>query len=168
MVFLAALSSNYITALGHVAGALTIKVGVLHLLTVRSRLITGDVKSGKEGGVTQPAETAMSPACVTLFQLALGAFGPTLATQKLVQIVNNAKENEPFFLAVATAIAVGGSPPAWGATGLYTYCAGRFAHMFLFAFEFPESLLPYQVLIRATPYLVSLFTMLGLAGTLLK
>jgi len=161
-----AFSSNYTTALGHVTGTLAMKVGVLHLLTVRSRFITGDQKSGKEGGVVQPAETAMAPVVISLFKLVLGAFGPTYPTQKLCQLVNNAKENEPFFLAVATAIAVGGNPPAWGATALYTYCASRCVHMFMYINEFPESLLPYQVFIRATPYLVGLFTMFGLAGTL--
>ena len=50
---LAGLSNTYSTALGHVAGVLAVKVGVLNLMTVRSRLITGDMSSGKEGGVNQ-------------------------------------------------------------------------------------------------------------------
>ena len=42
---LAGLSNTYSTALGHVAGVLAVKVGVLNLMTVRSRLITGDMSS---------------------------------------------------------------------------------------------------------------------------
>ena len=50
---LAGLSNNYNTALSSVAGILAIKIGALNLLTVRSRLITGDMASGKEGGISQ-------------------------------------------------------------------------------------------------------------------
>ena len=46
-----ALSSAFPTALGHVAAALAIKANALNLLTVRSRLITGDMATGKEGNV---------------------------------------------------------------------------------------------------------------------
>jgi uncharacterized MAPEG superfamily protein len=83
--------------------------------------------------------------------------------QQIVQLVNNAKENEPFFLGAATAIAVAGTAPAWGATALYGYCACRFLHMGLFLAEFPKELMPYQVMIRATPYLCHVFTMFALA-----
>lgn len=86
-------------------------------------------------------------------------------TQKFVQLVNNAKENEPWFLAIATAIAIGGNPPAWGASALYIYCASRFAHAVLFVAEFPKSVIGFQVLIRAVPYLVGVFTMFGLSAT---
>lgn len=82
-----------------------------------------------------------------------------------MQLVNNAKENEPFFLSAATALAVAGNPPAWGASALYVYCASRFAHAALFIAEFPDALLPYQVLVRAMPYLVGVFTMFRLAGS---
>lgn len=161
-----------------------------------SGLITGDMASGKEGGVSQPADLNMSPVVVSAFKLMLGAFGPTFSTQKFVQVVNvcafqgtrtpclrnsmslyfltascaaftlsqNCKENEPFFLGVATAIAVAGNPPAWGANALYLYCASRFGHAILFFVDWPEALLPYQVLVRATPYLIGVFTMFRLAG----
>lgn len=162
---LAGLSNTYSTALGHVAGVLAVKVGVLNLMTVRSRLITGDMSSGKEGGVNQPADLAMSPMSVTFFKTMLGAVGPTFSTQKLVQLVNNAKENEPFFMGIATAIAVAGNPPTWGASALYLYCGARLGHAALFLYDFPESILPYQVLVRATPYLVGVFTMFRLAAS---
>ena len=158
-------NTSYSKALACTAGILAIKIGALNLLTVRSRLLTGDMSSGKEGGVSQPADLAMSPFCVTFFKISLCAFGPTCKTQKLVQLVNNAKENEPWFLAVATAVALAGNPPAWGASAIYLYCASRFAHAALFVAEFPSELLPYQVLIRAMPYLAGVFTMFRLAGT---
>ena len=50
------------------------------------------MSSGKEGGVSQPADLAMSPFCVTFFKVSLCAFGPTCKTQKLVQLVNNARD----------------------------------------------------------------------------
>ena len=103
--------------------------------------------------------------CIAFFKLSLGAVGPTCTTQKLVQLVNNAKENEPFFLAAASAVAIAGTAPSWGASALYLYCASRFAHAVLFIAEFPQALLPYQVLIRAMPYLVGVFTMFRLAGS---
>lgn len=80
-------------------------------------------------------------------------------------LLQNAKENEPFFLGIATAVAIAGNAPAWGASALYLYCASRFAHAVLFLVDFPEVVLPYQVFIRATPYLVGVFTMFSLAGT---
>ena len=52
-----------------------------NILTVRSRLITGDMKSGKDGKVVQKAESAMAGWTVSFFKLALGAFGPTFTTQ---------------------------------------------------------------------------------------
>merc|ERR1712224_1015426 len=100
---------SYTKALGTCAGVLAIKIGALNLLTVRSRPLTGDMASGKEGGKSQPADMNMNDFSVTFFKLALCAFGPTCSTQKFVQLVNNAKENEPWFLAIATAIAIGGS-----------------------------------------------------------
>ena len=115
--------------------------------------------------MSQPADLNMSPMCIAFFKISLGAVGPTCTTQKLVQLVNNAKENEPWFLGVATAIAITGSPPAWGASALYVYCASRFAHAAFFLYDFPEALLPYQVLIRATPYLIGVFTMFRLGAS---
>ena len=166
MVFsIMSLSTSYTTALASCASILAIKIGALNLMTVRSRLLTGDFASGKEGGVSQPADLNMAPWTVNLFKLTLGAFGPTFSTQKIVQVINNAKENEPWFLALATTVAVAGTAPSWGATAIYTYVAARFGHMILFLIDFPESLLPYQVLIRATPYLIGVFTMFSLAGS---
>tara|TARA_B110000046_G_C12706903_1_gene278945 strand:- start:100 stop:423 length:324 start_codon:yes stop_codon:yes gene_type:complete len=78
--------------------------------------------TGKEGGISQKADQSMSPYVVQLFKAFLCAYGPTFTTQasphactrkftrhshagcftaagslsaqKLVQLVNNAKENE--------------------------------------------------------------------------
>jgi hypothetical protein len=53
----------------------------------------------------------------------------------------------------------------WGASALYLYAASRFVHAALFLFDFPQAILPVQALIRATPYLVGVFTMFSLAGS---
>jgi len=162
---LSGLTNSYNIALGQCAAALAIKIGALNLLTVRSRLITGDMSSGKEGGISQKADQNMSPYVVQLFKTMMCAFGPTFTTQKLVQLVNNAKENEPFFIGLAAAVALAGNPPAWGASGLYLYGFCRYVQGLFFLVEFPDELLPYQVLIRATPYLIGVFTMFRLAGS---
>lgn len=77
----AGLSKDYNTALCSVASILAIKIGALNLLTVRSRLITGDFATGKEGGVSQPADEVIAPVVQTIFKFSLGAFGPTYSTQ---------------------------------------------------------------------------------------
>ena len=130
---------------------------------------------------------------VSFFSISLGAVGPTWETRKIVQLVNNAKENEvmirlalwrqpllialsahrafasqPWFLGLASAMAIAGSAPSWGASALYGYCCARYIHAFIFLNEFPEPLLPYQVLIRALPYLAGVFTTFALAGCALK
>lgn len=75
------LSKAFPVALASVSAILAIKMGALNLLTVRSRLLTGDMSSGKEGGKSQKADLAMSPACIAFFKLSLGAVGPTVSTQ---------------------------------------------------------------------------------------
>eukprot|EP00316_Scyphosphaera_apsteinii_P021352 CAMPEP_0119300142 /NCGR_PEP_ID=MMETSP1333-20130426/2136_1 /TAXON_ID=418940 /ORGANISM="Scyphosphaera apsteinii, Strain RCC1455" /LENGTH=173 /DNA_ID=CAMNT_0007301811 /DNA_START=40 /DNA_END=562 /DNA_ORIENTATION=+ len=155
-------------ALAQVAAALAVKVGALNLMTVRSRMLTGDFSTGKPHGKPLKEEAALerTPAWITmLFKVMLGAVGPTFDTERFVGLINNAKENEPFFIGVAAAVAIAGSPPAWGATALYTYCAARFAHAFVFLMDFPDFLLPYKIVFRATPYLVGVFSMFALAAT---
>ena len=66
------------------------QIGALNLLTVRSRLLTGDFASGKEGGVSQPADLNMAPWTITFFKLSLGAVGPTFSTQVLANFSRTA------------------------------------------------------------------------------
>ena len=176
------------------AGILAFKIGALNLLTVRSRLLTGDMASGKEEASPSLQTTSDEQHVRVLLQglavrvradvqdsgerhrpprarsctreHAQHAQLPPLHehTQKLVQLVNNAKENEPWFLAVATAVALA-SWPFLGRFCHLPYCASRFAHAALFVAEFPKELLPYQVLMRAMRYLTGVFTMFRLAGT---
>ena len=82
-------NTSYTKALGTVAGVLAIKIGALNLLTVRSRLITGDMASGKEGGKSQPADMNMNGFSVTFFKLSLCAVGPTCATQVYLAAINH-------------------------------------------------------------------------------
>lgn len=100
----------------------------------------------------------------TMIAVSLGAFGPTFAVERFRGAVANANENEPYFLALVGAIAIAGNPPAWGAQAIYNYGACRFLHLAIFMLDFPSFLMPFKTLIRATPYLVSVFTMFALAA----
>lgn len=117
--------------------------------------------------IVDPASILAGPGIASIFKLSLGAFGPTFSTVKLVGLVNNCKENEPFFLALATAVALAGKPPVWGVDMLYLYCACRFVHALVYLVDFPEALMPFQVMVRATPYLASMFAMFRLAASVL-
>lgn len=64
-------SNNFNTALAQVSSVLAIKIGALNLLTVRSRLLTGDMATGKEGGVVSKGEQAMPTWLVAVFKATL-------------------------------------------------------------------------------------------------
>ncbi|KAL3909204.1 MAG: hypothetical protein SGPRY_009514 [Prymnesium sp.] len=155
------ISPKFNEALASVAGALAFKVGVLNLMTVRSRFISGDMKTGRVKAWEEDERTPEWLRKVFKFTLviSLTLFDPLpprryiplivfpfsispacliacpRLSQRLTSVVHNAIENEPFFLAVAAAIAIAG-----------------------------KSLVPYKVLIRAAPYLGGVFTMFALAG----
>ncbi|KAL1524106.1 hypothetical protein AB1Y20_019016 [Prymnesium parvum] len=155
-------SETFNKALVKVAGALAIKIGVLHVLTARSRVMSGNASSGRPMAWEEDAKIA--DVAKSAFKVLLGAYGPTISTERLVGVVHNAVENEPFFLALGAAVAIAGNPPAWGATALYAFCIGRFAHMAIFITEVPESVKPYKAMLRAVPFLVGVFSMISLAG----
>ena len=83
-------------------------------------------------------------------------------------MVNNANESEPWFLVLALAYTVCGTPPAWGVTALYTFCFGRIAHCVIYLTPFPECILPYHALARASAWLVGTLTMIVMAGSALQ
>lgn len=66
-------------ALVRVAGALAIKIGVVHVLTVRSRILTGDNASGRAGKWDEDSKAATWVA--TLLKYLTVAVGPTPNTQ---------------------------------------------------------------------------------------
>lgn len=73
------ISPKFNEALASVAGALAFKIGVLNLMTVRSRFISGDMKTGR---VKAWEEDERTPEWLRkVFKLTLGAAGPTFATE---------------------------------------------------------------------------------------
>lgn len=156
--------SPYHTALAKVAAALTIKVGMLNLLTVRS---TGNFGRTANAGKLWHEDTIPRPMQLKLFTILMGAVGPTPPTERLCGVVANANENEPYFLALACATALVG-PPTWGATALYAYLGSRIAHMIVFLVDFPESVVAIQGFCRANAYLVGVFTSFTLAGHIIS
>ena len=158
-------SAAFNAALAKVAGALALKIGVINLLTVRSRLLTGDSTTGKPLGKNFEEELAMPQWVGMFFSISLGAVGPTFSTERFVGLVNNAKENEPFFLCMAAAIAIAGTAPSWGVSALYYYLWSRIGHAIIYLVDFPAPLVPYKVLARASAYLFGVFSMFALAGS---
>ena len=107
------------------AAALGAKVGLLHLGTVRARLITDDMKRESEGGKVWEEDQEINSYVVQFFKATLLAYGPTPAVSRFTGVVHNIVENEPFFLALAVGLGALGTPPPWATTCLYAYGASR-------------------------------------------
>merc|ERR1712039_163232 len=133
-------TADYQTAVVQGASLLAIKLGTLNLLTVRSRLLTGDMGAGKPGGKSWKEESLMPVWTQMFFKFATCAFGPTPPTERFTGLVHNIVENEPIFLALAGAIGAFGKPGPTAATFVKTYVASRFFHSLVFLVEFPEVL----------------------------
>jgi uncharacterized MAPEG superfamily protein len=116
------LNSDYGAALTMGAACLAIKITVVHLLTARSRLMTG--------AFAQPQDktNAIDP----LLKVSLVCVGPDFGVDfcpRSERIAKNCAENEPFFLVLATVAGLSGSvPAALGVTLIKTYTAARCAH----------------------------------------
>ena len=147
------------------ASLLAIKVGALNILTARSRFVHGDLATGRPGGQAWKEDGAMPGWTATFFKCSLCAFGPSPPTERFTGLVANSVENEPFFLALAVAVATLGEPGPWAPTLVKTYVAGRYFHALVYMTEFPEFLMPHKTLIRAQGFLASTFSMLFLAGS---
>ena len=143
------------------AGALALKQGVTHLLTVRERILEGNMATGKPSSVAFKEDTTIHPAVMMLFKTLTLSVGPQIASvDRFVATVRNNNENEPYFLALAVAyVASGVAAPAWAATAVKTYVAGRYAHNVFYLFGVQQ---PF----RAFAYLPALFSMIFLAASI--
>ncbi|KAJ1447494.1 hypothetical protein M885DRAFT_575862 [Pelagophyceae sp. CCMP2097] len=141
--------------------ALALKMGLLHFLTVRSRLISGNMKSGRAASWAE--DEAMHPIVVAMLKVGVGAIGPCLATtERWVGVVANAVENEPYFMALVLAYASAGvTLPTWAPTLVATYVAARYAHAVMYLFP----VVPQPG--RAVAFIIGNFSMLGLAASAL-
>ncbi|KAJ8611745.1 hypothetical protein CTAYLR_009509 [Chrysophaeum taylorii] len=143
------------------AGALAIKMGALHLFTVRTRLMTGDIKTSRKAVFKEDSDMmSKNDFFASFFKTILGAFGPTLCTiERWTGVAGNAAENEPFFVGVALAYANSGiKPPEWATTAVYAFTFFRYVHclVYLNGDWIPQ---PF----RGLSYSLSLFAMMALA-----
>lgn len=156
--------ANYNDAVVMGSSLLAVKIGTLHFLTVRSRLLSGDFATGRPQNEAWKEEGKMLPMYGLFFKVSLGAFGPMLAsTDRFTGLVANAVENEPYFMALAVAIATLGKPSPMASTLVKTYVAGRYFHALVYLAEFPEVLQPHKTFIRAQGFLAGQAALFGLA-----
>ena len=155
--------ANYNDAVVMGSSLLAVKIGTLHFLTVRSRLLSGDFATGRPQNEAWKEEGKMLPIYAKMFTCMLCAIGPSPSTDRFTGLVANAVENEPYFMALAVAIATLGKPSPMAATLVKTYVAGRYFHALVYLTEFPEVLQPHKTFIRAQGFLAGQAALLGLA-----
>ena len=69
------------------------------------------------------------------------ACGPTPSIDRLNGLTRNIAENEPIFLGLAVAMAIGSgssAPPAWGAAAVAAFCTVRVAHAVFYLTAAPQ------------------------------
>lgn len=115
------LDSNYSKALTTCAACCAVKIGVVHLLTARERLISSQFVQKQDndhlfGGLL----------VIVLGCMEGSGFGGSAFIERSERAAKNCAENEPFFLALATAAGIGNAiPVALGATLINVYTAAR-------------------------------------------
>eukprot|EP01060_Flectonema_neradi_P019730 TRINITY_DN2705_c0_g1_i12.p2 TRINITY_DN2705_c0_g1~~TRINITY_DN2705_c0_g1_i12.p2 ORF type:complete len:147 (+),score=17.87 TRINITY_DN2705_c0_g1_i12:63-503(+) len=107
------------SVLNQVAGILVLKMMLMHYLTVRARLMSGRHKWSED------TRTAQSIIGDTMKVLTL-CWGPKIDVDRLVGVVHNSVENEPFFLVAASMLGGGHDDLMWA------YCIARCLHAFFF------------------------------------
>lgn len=106
------------------AASLAVKIGVLHLLTARERLLTGEFAQKQDGNHWLGGILRMALVCVKG-----SGFGGSAFIERAERAAKGCAENEPFFLALATSAALTQAVPAdMGATLLQVYTAARYGH----------------------------------------
>jgi len=96
---------------------------------MQGRLLTGNFQTSRKAVWKEDSE--FTGPFFQFFKTVLCAYGPTIATiERWTGCVNNAAENEPYFLAVALAYAKSGLDiPSWATGAVWTYVAARYAHV---------------------------------------
>ena len=148
--------TDFDKAIAKAAALLALKMGVLHVLTVRERFLAGDLATGR-AGVWKEDTDAAKPVFATLKAIFV-AYGPSLANvSRMCGCVDNANQNEPYFIMTCLALARTGLSPLWAPQLVYTFVAGRFAHAAIYLYgNVPQPA-------RAVSYTVGLASMLGIA-----
>lgn len=118
------LDPKYSQALTVCAASLAIKIGVLHLLTARERLLTGRFAQEQDANHWYGGLLLILLGCVKGTELGGDAF-----IQRAERTAKANAENEPFFLALATIAGLTQAVPTATATTLVqVYTAARYGH----------------------------------------
>jgi uncharacterized MAPEG superfamily protein len=123
MSFVATSPNSALSSLAACAGVLSLKIGVVHLLTVRARFMTGAPVHSKD------SQLMFSE----IFKMATLAYGPDFGGEpfigRLERIAKNCAENETFFLVTSLAIILSGKVSESTATTLIqVFTISRVAH----------------------------------------
>jgi len=160
------LDAAYKQALCVLVGALGIKVVVVTLMTVRCRLVSGEVIPNKEDdnpvlkfllNYVFKILLVVCPLGPSEYKPVLAATDPNLVAW--LSIHRNAMEQEPFFMVMAIAYPLVAEPLAMAPYLLYTYLASRVLHMFCYAL----GLQPF----RSLTFVAGLFATLGMGVIML-
>jgi len=116
--------SNYFGTLSLAAGCLATKVIAVHLLTARTRLMTGI-----NAGGPKDSDNWLLPILKTALVCTGSDFGGAAFVERAERVGKNCGENEPFFLALATVVGLAGNVPATlGVSLIKMYTVSRVSH----------------------------------------
>ena len=137
------------------------KITVVHMLTVRERLMSGQF-------VQSVDSTLLSP-IATVFKTLMGCFGPSLGGEPFIarceRIAKNVAENETIFFLLAMSYGLM-NPPQDGKTQTATqlvqiYTGARVAHTLVYLTNFE---LPTKLGLRGVSYIVGTLCGVSLVG----
>lgn len=151
------LDSKYAKALTLSSACLAVKIGIVHLLTARERLISGNFAQKQDA-----QHWFWKLLQVILVCIEGTGFGGAAFIERAERSAKGAAENEPFFLALATTVGLTNAVPAsLGVTLINVYTASRCGRTI--SFLMGEKL---NTAFRTTSFiggLASTFAMAGLA-----
>lgn len=148
-------------ALGWAAAVCAVKSAVGHLLQTRSRLMTGDMKTGRL--TAWPEDSIIPEPVIAVFKLGLlTSVGSPVPIDRLGGMAQNNSQNEPYFLVLAGALSLAGAAPANGVDLIRTYVYARLAHNAVFLYG-PLEVGGVVIPVRALAYSASLVATVLLA-----
>eukprot|EP00755_Sulcionema_specki_P012250 Sspe_Gene.50940::Locus_28293_Transcript_1_1_Confidence_1.000_Length_704::g.50940::m.50940/K00799/GST, gst; glutathione S-transferase len=117
-------SQDYWNTVATATGLLSAKVFGLHVLTTRTRIMTGQFKTPEDNTIGK------LPLLPAIFKVALCCFGPTFKDpSRLTGCAGNSVENEPYMLLLAVVMGLARTPPENAGKLLMAYVALRYVHM---------------------------------------
>jgi uncharacterized MAPEG superfamily protein len=144
---------TYMTTLAGASAVLAVKIGILHLASARSRLMTGFVAQDYD------KKNALAPMLKAVLLGYWTDFGGIQFVNRIERITKNCAENEPFFLALATLGGLSNAVPvATGVTLIKTYTLSRctFTALYLAGEKINTAY-------RSVAFVSGLFTTFGMA-----